>query len=144
MAESPQRVAGQSFERATSPLAPPERGDAHSAPSRPAGAVLPDPVYLIVEKPVWNRRTRELRWRGDLVLRLSRQASVERRILNGFQQQNWIWVIRDPVELEPIGPPTLARRHALVRLNRKQGKRPLIRFASLHGRKICWFPAAVR
>ncbi len=104
--------------------------------------ISPDNVFLIVEKPIWNRRSLVLTWADELVLKLTDHASVEGPILDEFQRLGWIWAIRDPTERDSLGDPTLPRRHALVRLNQHQGERPRIVFASSHGGLICWFPSA--
>lgn len=91
--------------------------------------------------PCWDRRTGELRWHGDVILRLSDRASMEAAILDEFQRLGWNWVILDPIGREVIGDPSLSRRHAVLRLNLNQRSRIAVRFASLHGGFVCWWPA---
>ena len=111
----------------------------NSSPSNHAS--ISDDRYLIVEKPVWDRRSGELTWRNRLVLMLTDHAVVESALLDAWQRLGWKWVICDPLDREALGDPTLARRHALHRLNKNQVGTPAIYFGSLRGGLICWYPS---
>ncbi|HVC92522.1 MAG TPA: hypothetical protein VND64_02475 [Pirellulales bacterium] len=111
------------------------------ATSRFPAAIAPRATHFVVPRPTWDRRAGDLRWQDELALHLAGHASVQADILDEFERLDFNWVVRSPLAPETLGDKTAPKRHAVNELNERQGNTPMIHFASLHGRFICWCPA---
>jgi hypothetical protein len=93
------------------------------------------------DRPRWDGRKRELRFRGQLVFRLVRPAPLLEKVLDAFQRCGWLPLITDP--LHPTFSKASHRRLRGVtrRLNDAQRHHWLLRFGGDgSGERIRWEP----
>jgi hypothetical protein len=79
-------------------------------------------------KPHWNSSSGVLSFRGMVVKRLSKRATVQRQLLDFCQRNHWKQFLENGIAAIPEGPRRKKRLHDdLAKLNRNQ-KSPLLRF----------------
>jgi hypothetical protein len=79
------------------------------------------------EIPIWNKRDRELQWRGKLVKRFTTPAINQELLLDEFEKRGWVRRIENPLSdaINDLSKEQLAQ--AVRRLNGCQ-REPRIRF----------------
>jgi len=91
------------------------------------------------EKPRWDKRLRVLSLAGVIVKRFQHPAPSAERILDSFQEENWVERIDDPLTPLPSREEARRLRNQIQALNRRL-TRPIIRFAmDGTGKGIRWF-----
>jgi hypothetical protein len=97
----------------------------------------PDPPDRAI--PVWDGRTSELCYRGELVLRLRHPGSRQWALLTAFQAQGWPQRLPDPLPPDsPGGDPRQSLCDAIKNLNRNRKNHLLRFFRADGGRAIGW------
>jgi hypothetical protein len=118
----------------------PRRKTPQSGETASRAADAPQQPQEEAETPHWDAQTRELWFRGTLLMRFDHGAADQELILTSFQELHWIRRIPDPLSPYPGSNRQHRRRNAILKLNNRQQHR-LIRFrGDGTGKGICWEP----
>jgi hypothetical protein len=90
------------------------------------------------EKPRWGRAARELWFAGRAVLRFTRGARNQERVLEAFEEQGWPARIDDPLPPASGVDPVERLRDTVRHLNARLGGAPLYFRPDAEGRAVFW------
>lgn len=97
------------------------------------------PGFAVDVLPTWNKKTGELRFRGQLARKVDRRARNGRRVVTEFEDLGWPDEIEDPLPRINEGDRVTRLQETVRSLN--QNLR-FIRFHSVDGRIIRWEPVS--
>src|SRR5262249_16035588 len=103
----------------------------------PARAAPPPPAA----RPCWDKRRRQLCWRGLVVKQFRSPAPNQELILDALQDEGWPAPLHHPLPHSPNHEPPRRLRAPVERPSLDQRRRVLRLRAAGNGCGVCWEPA---